>query len=118
MFESVNTRIDTRTDGRRLDQYTISSPQSRRRAFGSGELKIRNFIFYGKMVTSLAYIFAMEKALVKILFGCKFFICQPISKIFVALFKTFGKKRMMRSHFAGGISEQGDMQNGSFQRMV
>ena len=25
---------------------------------------------------------------------------------------------MIRSHFAGGVSEQGDMQKGSFQRMV
>ena len=25
---------------------------------------------------------------------------------------------MIRSHFAGGVTEQGDMQKGSFQRMV
>ena len=25
---------------------------------------------------------------------------------------------MIRSHFAGGVSEQGEMQKGSFQRMV
>ena len=43
-----------------------------------------------EIVTSLAYIFTMEIALVKIIFGCIIFICQQISKIFVALFKTFG----------------------------
>ena len=40
-------------------------------------------------MTSLAYIFTMEEALVKIILGCEFAICQPIFKIFVALFTTF-----------------------------
>ena len=34
----------------------------------------------------------MEKALFKNIFLHKIFICQPIFKIFVALFKTFGTK--------------------------
>ena len=40
-------------------------------------------------MTSLAYFFTMEKALVKIIFGRKFFIHQPIFKILVALFYDF-----------------------------
>ena len=39
-------------------------------------------------------------------------------KIFVALFKTFGMQKADRSHFAGVVSEQVEMQKGSFQRMV
>ena len=39
-------------------------------------------------MTTLSYIFAIEKALVKISFGCK-----TISIIFVALFKTFGLQK-------------------------
>ena len=31
-----------------------------------------------KIVTSLPDIFTIEKALVKIVFGCNIFICQPI----------------------------------------
>ena len=61
----------------------------------------------------------MEKALVKIIFSHKMFICQPIFKIFVALFKAFGMQMdEIRSHFAGGVLGQGDLQKGSFQRMV
>ena len=56
-------------------------------------------------MTSLGYIFTMEKALVKIIFIHDFFL-------------TLGCKRMIRSHFAVGVSEQGDMHKGSFQRMV
>ena len=46
-------------------------------------------LFPGKIVTSLADIFTMEEALFKIIFWHKIFICKPIFKIFVALFKTF-----------------------------
>ena len=46
-----------------------------------------------KIVTSLAYIFTMEKAQVKIIFGHKIYICQQIFKIFVVLFMTFGMKK-------------------------
>ena len=42
-------------------------------------------IFSGKIVTSLAGNFTVEKP-----FLHKIFICSPIFKIFVALFKTFG----------------------------
>ena len=35
----------------------------------------------------------MEKALVKIIFGCKFFIYQPIFKIFVLFFKAVGMQK-------------------------
>ena len=48
-------------------------------------------------MTSHAYIFTMEKALVKITFGRKFFICQPIFDFFVALLTTFGMKKDSKS---------------------
>ena len=50
--------------------------------------KMKFYFHPGKLVTSLAkaYIFTMEKALVKIIFGRKILIFQLISKIFVALF--------------------------------
>ena len=44
-------------------------------------------------MTSLAYIFTMGKAPVKVIFSHKIFICQSIFKIFVALFKTFGMQK-------------------------
>ena len=69
-------------------------------------------------MTSLAYIFTMEKKLVKIVFGRKFFICEPIFKIFAAHFTTFRVERDDKSHFASGVSEQGDMQKDSFQMMM
>ena len=54
-------------------------------------MKISKFHFFsGKIVTSFAYIFTMEKALVNIIFVRKIFMCQPIFKFFVALFTTFG----------------------------
>ena len=53
------------------------------------KLNIRNFIFPGKNDFTVAYIFTMVKALVKIIFGHKTFICEPIFKILVALFKTW-----------------------------
>ena len=58
-------------------------------------------------MTSLAYIFK-----VRIIFGRKSFICEQIFENFVALLKTFE----IRSHFAGGISEQGDMQKRQFPK--
>ena len=48
---------------------------------------------------SLAYIFTIEKAIVKIIFGHKIFICQPIIKIFVALFTTFGMQKDDKTTF-------------------
>ena len=44
-------------------------------------------------MTSLANTFTMEKALVKIIFGCSIFICELIFKFFAALLKTFGIKK-------------------------
>ena len=64
------------------------------------------------------YILIMEKALAKIIFGCKICISHPIFKNFVALFKLLECKRMAISYFAGDVSEEDDMQKGSFQRMV
>ena len=48
-------------------------------------------------MTSLAYIFTSPR------------------QVFL---RHLGCKRMTRSHFAGGVSEQGDMQKGSFNRMI
>ena len=44
--------------------------------------KLDFFFFFGKIVTSLAYIFTMEKALVKIIFGHKMFIIPPVFKVY------------------------------------
>ena len=55
--------------------------------------KIRKKYIYGKIVTSLAYIFTMEKSPSQdYFFGHKFFICQSILIIFVALFRTWDAK--------------------------
>ena len=54
------------------------------RNFKKENLEILFFFLY-KIVTSHAYI----KALVKIIFGRNFFICQPIFKICATLFMTF-----------------------------
>ena len=69
-------------------------------------------------MTSLAYSFTKEKALVKIIFGRKILICQPIFKLFVAFFTTFGMQEVSKITFFWRISGQGDMQKGSFQMMV
>ena len=63
-------------------------------------------IFSRKIVTSPAHIFTMEKALFKIIFWHKIFICEPIFKIFVSLFMTFGMQMGNTSYFAVGISEK------------
>ena len=44
-------------------------------------------------MTSLASIFTMQKALVKITFGPKFIICEPIFKNFAEIFKTFDMQK-------------------------
>ena len=44
-------------------------------------------------MTSLANIFTMQKALVKIIFGNKIYICEAIIKTFAALFKFFGMQK-------------------------
>ena len=65
-----------------------------------------------KTVTSLAYIFTM------INFGRKFFICQTIFKIFVTLLTTLGMQKDSKINYPGSVSEQRDMQKGSFQMIV
>ena len=69
-------------------------------------------------MTSLAYIFTMEKVLVQIIFDHKIIICHAIFKIFVALLKTFEMQKGDNNRFCWNVSEQGDMQKGSFQRML
>ena len=44
--------------------------------------------FFGKIVTSFADIFTMEKALCQIIFGHYIFISIPNFKIFAAVYKT------------------------------
>ena len=59
--------------------------------FGAFKAKKLKKLFSSKeIVSSHAYNLTMEKALVKIIFGRKIFICQPIFKFFVALFTIFG----------------------------
>ena len=52
----------------------------------------------------------MVKALVQIIFGCDFFICQPIFKGFAAILGLLECKRMESSHFVGCVSGKGNMQ--------
>ena len=47
-------------------------------------------IFSGKIVTSLAKNFFMQKSLFKNIFECQIFICIPIFKLFAAHFRTKG----------------------------
>ena len=72
-------------------------------------LKKRNFIFSKKIQTSLAYSTTMEKALDNIIFGRKFFICQPIFKIWWHFFRFLEYKKVVRLHFACGFSGQDDI---------
>ena len=66
----------------------------------------------------MTYSFTTEKKQAKIIIGHKIFICQPIFGIFWHFLRFLEFKRMIRSHLAGGDSVQGDIQKGSFQRMV
>ena len=43
---------------------------------------------------------------------------DSFSKFLWQFLRRLGNKRMIRSHFAGGVSEQVNVQKGSFQRMV
>ena len=75
--------------------------------------KIRKFIFSGKIVTSLA----MDKSpTVKIIFDRKSLICRPIFNFLWHLLRLLGFKKMIQSHFAVSVSEQGDMQKGKFPK--
>ena len=70
-------------------------------------------------MTSLAYIFTKKKALVKIIFGHTFFLfVNRFSKFLRHFLGLLGCKKITRSYFVGGVSEQDEMQKGSFQRMV
>ena len=63
-------------------------------------MKNNQFRFFsGKIVTFLDGNFTMEEAVFKNIFLHKIFICQPIFKIFVALFKTFGMQNGDRLKF-------------------
>ena len=65
--------------------------------------KLEILFFSGKIVTSLAYIFTMEKDLVKIIFGRIIFISQLIFKTFELLWyflRLLECKRMIGLHFA------------------
>ena len=74
---------------------------------GSQHLKPKNIFFQENSFFPCLHLHN-GKSLVKIIFGRKMFICQPISQIFVALFKNFWDAK--RSHFAGCVSEQCGMQ--------
>ena len=63
-------------------------------------------------MTSLSYIFTRLFLAVNVLFVNRF------SKFLWHFLRLLGCKRIIQSYFAGGVSEHGDMQKGSFQRMV
>ena len=56
----------------------------------------------GIIVTTLGNTFTMKKALVQIIFGHLILICEPISIIFAALFKTFGMLKDDKVRFLSG----------------
>ena len=55
---------------------------------------------------------------VKIILGRYIFIYEPIFKIFVALFTTFGMQKDDNIIFVCGSFRTDDTQKGGFQRMV
>ena len=61
--------------------------------------------------------FTMEKALVnsRLYLAVKFLFDNRFSKILWRFLRLLGYKRIVRLHFVGGVSGQGDMQRGSFQ---
>ena len=76
--------------------------------------KHRNFIFFQENSDFPCLHFTMEK--VKIILAIKFLFVNRFSKFLWHFSRLLGCIRVLRSHFAGGFSEQGDMQKGSFQR--
>ena len=60
------------------------------------------YFFLREIVPSLDNTFTMEKALIHIILGHLIFICEPISIIFAALFKTFGMKKDDKIRFVSG----------------
>ena len=70
-------------------------------------------------MTSLAYSFPMDKSPIEsILFGRKILISQPIFNFLWHFLRLLGCRRIVKFHFAGGVSGQGVMQKDSFQMMV
>ena len=70
-------------------------------------------------MTSLAYIFTMEKNPSQDYFlAVKCLFVDRFSKFLWQFLRLLGNKRMTRSHFAGGVLEQVGVQKGSFQRVV
>ena len=55
--------------------------------------------------------------MVKFIFGRLIFIHEPIFKIFVSLFKTFGMHKDDKSYLSVGVIEQADTQKVGFQRL-
>ena len=60
-------------------------------------------------MTSLAYSFTSQE---------KFLFVNRFSKILWHFLRLLGCKRIVRLHFAGGVSGQCDLQKGSCQMMV
>ena len=59
-----------------------------------------------------------QSALSRSFLGVKSLPVNRFSKFLWHFLRLLEYKSMIRSHFAGGVSEQDDMQKGSFQRMV
>ena len=66
-------------------------------------------------MTSLSYIFTMEKALVKMIFGRKIFICHRFSNFLCHFLRLLGCLRIVKLHFAGRVLGQGDMKKAVFK---
>ena len=59
----------------------------------------------------------MEKSsTVKIIFDNTSLICRPIFNLLRHLLRLLGFKKMIKSHFAVSVSEQGDVQKGKFPK--
>ena len=67
---------------------------------------------------SLAYIFTVEKPRSILYLAINFLFVNRFPKFLWHFLRLLACKRLIKSHFAGGTLEQGDMQKGSFQRMV
>ena len=71
-----------------------------------------NFDYYSrKIITSLAHIFTMEKALFKIIFWIKFLFVNRFSKFLrhnlrLLELRLLEFKRVTQPYFAGGVSEK------------
>ena len=63
------------------------------------------------------YNFTTEKTLVKSFLAIKFYLSTGFRNFCGTFLRLCGFKRI-RSHLVGGVSVQGDMLKGSFERMV